>query len=372
MKRLKIALISLFILSLMLGCGKKPPVVWSPGTPIAKESVVIGITHTDNAESGYSYAHDFGLKGAQQALGLSDEQIIRKFNINDSDAIMVESALREIIAAGANIIIATSWGHMNVCEKLAEIYPDIVFVNCSGYKRNETNFSNYFGRIYQARYLSGIIAGMQTKTNKIGFVAAQNKQNSEVTGGMNAFALGVESVNPSAKVFTVVTNSWFDPALERLSTQRLINEGCDVITQHCDSPSPQIAAEYAGVYGIGYNSDMQVDAPNAVLTSVIWNWRVYYTTLINSVIDGSFTAEPYYAGITEGLVGLSPYHPDLVTPEMEEAVSQARERIINGFNVFEGIMQTNEGETVGREGESLTDAEITGQMNWYYHNITVL
>ena len=372
-KRLFKVLLGLFILlSLVLGCSKKQSVSWSPGIPLAKESIIIGITHTDSAESGYSYAHDFGVREAQSAFGLSDNQIIRKYNINDSDAIMVEAALREIIAAGANVIIATSWGHMNVCEKLAEIYPNIIFVNSSGYKRNETNFSNYFGRIYQARYLSGIVAGMKTKTNKIGYIAAQNKLNSEVTGGLNAFAMGVESVNSGAKVYTVITNSWFDPSLERLSTQRLIAAGCDVIAQHCDSPSPQIEAEHAGVYGIGYNSDMRKDAPDAVLTSVIWNWGVYYTSLIGSIIDGSFTTEPYYAGITEGLVGLSPFHPELVSPEMVKAVSEARERIIEGFNVFEGLMQTNEGEMVGREGESLADAEITGQINWYYHNITEL
>ena len=367
-----IGMIGFLVLFLLVGCQKKNNDSWTIGSPRPKESIVVGIIHTDNAESGYSYAHDFGLQEAQFVHGLSDQQIIRKFNINDSDPIMVESAMRELIAAGANVIIGSSWGHMDICEKLATIYPQIIFVNCSGYKHNETNFTNYFGRIYQARYLSGIAAGMQTKSNKIGYVAAQSKTNSEVTGGMNAFALGVESVNPEAKIYTVVTYSWFDPALERTATQRLIAEGCDVIAQHCDSPSPQLEAEHAHLWGIGYNSDMRKDAPGAVITSVLWKWSVYYTSLIKNIIDGSFNTEPYFAGLNEGLVDISPLHPELTTSYMESAIQGARERIKNGFNIFEGEMRTNEGLTIGIKDQPLSDEEITGKMNWYYHNIIEL
>ncbi|MCL2029316.1 MAG: BMP family ABC transporter substrate-binding protein [Deltaproteobacteria bacterium] len=361
---------ALLAMAFMTGCGEAAPEPWRPGTPLGGDSVIIGIIYVDNAESGYSYAHDSGLREAQKELGLRDDQIIRKFDINDTDAIMVEAAMRQAIAEGANIIVATSWGHMDACEKLADIYPGVVFAHASGYKSNDANFANYFGRIYQARYLSGVAAGMGTRTNKIGFVAAQDKSNSEVTGGLNAFAMGVESVNPDAEIYVIVTYSWFDPAGERQAAQRLIAEGCDIIAQHCDTPNPQIEAERAGVWGIGYNSDMRREAPGAVLTSVIWNWGVYYSSMIRSIIDGTFTTEPYFAGLKEGLVDIAPLHGALATPEMEAAVAEARERILKGFDVFEGIIQTNDGLMVGKEGESLSDAEITGGINWYYRNIT--
>ncbi|MCL2063593.1 MAG: BMP family ABC transporter substrate-binding protein [Candidatus Cloacimonetes bacterium] len=360
------------ILFFFNGCQQNNTKHLQLGSELNRENIIIGVIHVDLAESGYSYAHDYGIREAQRELGLRDDQIIRKFNVVDIDGILVEAVIRETIIEGANIIFATSWGHMEVCEKLAEIYPEVVFAHASGYRYNDTNFTNYFGRIYLARYLSGVAAGMHTKTNKIGFVAAQDIANSEVTGGLNAFAIGVEKVNPEAEIIVVVTHSWFDPPGERHAAQRLIAEGCDVIAQHSNTPVAQIEAELSGVWGIGYNTDMRREAPNAVLTSVVWHWGVYYTYLINSVLDGSFKTEPYFAGLKEGLVDITPLHEDLVTPEMEYAVSQARERILDGFNVFEGLMETNDAQIVGREGESLTDEEITSGINWYYRNVSLL
>lgn len=125
-------------------------------------------------------------------------------------------------------------------------YPDIYFAHGTGYKSNGKNFVNYFGRIYQARYLSGIVAGMNTKTDKLGYVAAMDSSNSEVTGGIDAFALGVYSVNPDAKIYVKVTNSWFDPDAEKAAAQTLLNMDCDVVTQHCDTEYPQTMAQEKG------------------------------------------------------------------------------------------------------------------------------
>ena len=242
----------------------------------------------------------------QKNLGLEDSQIIRKNNINDSDPTAIETAILECIEEGANVIFATSWGYMDTCEQLAEEYPDVIFSHGTGYKSNGKNFNNYFGRIYQARYLTGIAAGLKTKTNKIGYVGAWGKENSEVTGGCNAFAMGVYSVNPDAKVYIKTTNSWFDPEGEKQAADALISLGCDVIGQHCDTPNPQLAAEAAGVFGVGYNSDMSKDAPDAVLTSTIWHWGAYYTSAVQSIIDGTWTGENYFGGMAEGLVAIAP------------------------------------------------------------------
>ena len=269
---------------------------------IAKEDIKVGVLYiSDPAEgSGYSYTHDLGIQGMQENLGLSSDQIVRKI-VDDSDAQATEASIRECIDEGCNVIFSTSWGYMETTAAMAEEYPDIYFSHGTGYKSNGKNFNNYFGRIYQARYLSGIVAGMNTKSNLIGYVAAQDSSNSEVTGGIDAFAIGVASVNPDAKINVIITNSWYDPEKEEAASRQLLDMGCDVMAQHCDTAYPQTLAQERGVYGIGYNSDMSKETPDSCLTSVIWNWSAYYTSAVKSIIDGSWDGSNYYGGMAEGL-----------------------------------------------------------------------
>lgn len=342
---------------------------------IPKDQIKVGVIHlSDPAEgSGYTYTHDQGIIGMQQNLGLADDQIVRKISVDDTDAAAVETAITECVEEGCNIIFATSWGYMDTCEALAEEFPDVIFSHGTGYKSNGTNFNNYFGRIYQARYLSGIIAGMKTETNKIGYVAAMGQENGEVTSGCNAFAMGVASVNPDAEVYVSVTNSWFDPEGEKQAAERLIAEGCDVIGQHCDTPNPQTAAEEHGVWGVGYNSDMTKDAPGATLTSVMWDWSVYYTKAVQNVIDGTWVAgekvDNYFGDMADGLVTLGEFNSDLVTDEMIAKVEEVKAQIVSGeWDVFDGKTEImdNEGNAHTLEGADY------GSCNWYYENVNVL
>ena len=342
---------------------------------IPKDQIKVGVIHlSDPAEgSGYTYTHDQGIIGMQKNLGLSDDQIVRKISVDDTDAAAVETAITECVEEGCNIIFATSWGYMDTCEALAEEFPDVIFSHGTGYKSNGTNFNNYFGRIYQARYLSGIIAGMKTETNKIGYVAAMGQENGEVTSGCNAFAMGVASVNPDAEVYVSVTNSWFDPEGEKQAAERLIAEGCDVIGQHCDTPNPQTAAEEHGVWGVGYNSDMTKDAPGATLTSVMWDWSVYYTKAVQNVIDGTWVAgekvDNYFGDMADGLVTLGEFNSDLVTDEMIAKVEEVKAQIVSGeWDVFDGKTEImdNEGNAHTLEGADY------GSCNWYYENVNVL
>ena len=364
-KLLSILLAGAMVLSLAAcggdtGTSTSEPASASTGTSesasatggIPKDEIKVGVIHlSDPAEgSGYTYTHDQGIIGMQQNLGLADDQIVRKISVDDTAAAAVETAITECVEEGCNIIFATSWGYMDTCEALAEEFPDVIFSHGTGYKSNGTNFNNYFGRIYQARYLSGIIAGMKTETNKIGYVAAMGQENGEVTSGCNAFAMGVASVNPDAEVYVSVTNSWFDPEGEKQAAERLIAEGCDVIGQHCDTPNPQTAAEEHGVWGVGYNSDMTKDAPGATLTSVMWDWSVYYTKAVQNVIDGTWVAgekvDNYFGDMADGLVTLGEFNSDLVTDEM--------------------IAKVEEGNTHTLEGADY------GSCNWYYENVNVL
>lgn len=336
-----------------------------PVNAIAKDTIKIGVIHiSDPAEgSGYTFTHDQGIVGMQKNLGLRDDQIIRKVNVSDSDATAIETAMLECIEEGANIIFATSWGYMDTCEALAAEYPDVIFSHGTGYKSNGKNFNNYFGRIYQARYLAGIAAGLKTQSNKIGYVAAWGTDNGEVTSGLNAFAMGAYSVNPECEVYVKTTNSWFDPEGEKQAAEALIALGCDVMAQHCDTPNPQLAAEEKGVWGVGYNSDMSKDAPKAVLTSAVWNWSTYYTWAVENVINGTWTGENYYGGLAEGFVDITALS-DLCAAGTAEKIEEARKKIVSGeWDVFNGEIEGNDGQKHTSEHYS--------DVNWYFKNVVV-
>lgn len=354
------------------GYGDSDTVKSSSG--VSKDSIKVGVIHlSDPTEgSGYTYTHDIGIMGMQQNLGLSDSQIIRKINVNDSDKEATRKAIKECIDEGCNIIFSTSWGYMETTAQMAEEYPDVYFSHGTGYMSNGKNFNNYFGRIYQPRYLSGIVAGMNTKTNKIGYVAAMGSENSEVTGGIDAFALGVYSVNPSAQIYVKVTNSWYDPEAEKAAASTLLDMNCDVITQHCDTTYPQLLAQQKNVYSIGYNSDMSKDTPDACLCSVIWNWSAYYTAAVQSVIDGTWDGSNYYGGMNENLVGITQL-AYFCKSGTQQKVDEAKKDIISGkLGIFDGVIETNTGTTVGENGKTLKDSDITGNINWYFKTVTVV
>ena len=340
---------------------------------ISKENIKVGVLYiSDPSEgSGYSYTHELGILGMQSNLGLTEDQIERKI-VDDTDIEETRAAIEECISDGCNIIFTTSWGYMETTAEMAEKYPDVYFSHGTGYMSNDSNFNNYFGRIYQPRYLSGIVAGMNTTSNKIGYVAAMGTSNSEVTGGIDAFAIGVASVNPEAKIYVVVTDSWYAPEKEEAASRKLLDMGCDVMAQHCDTPYPMTLAQEYGVYGIGYNSDMSKEVPDACLCSVIWNWSAYYTAAVDSIIEGTWNSENYYGGMSEGLVGIT----DLAAfcaEGTQEKVSEAAKAILNGSsNVFDGELKTNTGEVIGSAGTTLDDATITGGIDWYYENVVVV
>ncbi len=356
---------------------------------IPKDQLKIGVIHIgDPADgSGYSYTHDLGIQGMQKNLGLSDDQIVRQLNISDKDTTAIRNAIEDCIAQGCNVIFGTSYGYMDTMEALANEHPDVIFSHGTGYKSNGSNLNNYFGRIYQARYLAGIAAGLKTKTNKIGYVSAYGTELAETCSGINAFALGVQSVNPDAVVYVKELQSWFDPANETAYAEALINMGCDVISQHCDTANPQIAAEKAGVFGCGYNSDMTKDAPKAHLTATIWNWDVYYTAAVQAIIDGKWVEfGNYYKGVKEGLCDVSPLSANCV-PGTQEKIDAVKALYNDGsWDVFTGVklsfdennnviktdaaLKDNTGkEIVPAGGPSVEDSVITGSMNYFVEGV---
>ncbi len=336
--------------------------------PVAKESLKVGFIYIgDVVDKGYTYAHHQGTLAMKEALGLTDDQVIIKTNIPEDSA--CEAAVRELVDAGCQIIFGNSFGYMDIFEEMSQEYPNVIFSHCSGYKSNDVNYNNYFGAIYQARYLTGIAAGLKTKTNKIGYVAAFSLP--EVDGGCNAFALGVQSVNPDAVVYIKYNNSWYDPTLERQTAEALLDAGCDVIAQHCDTAMPQLAAQERGVWGVGYNSDMSVDAPDAVLTAPVWNWGAVVTFEVKEVIEGTWKPENIFMDMADGLVDIAPLTKN-VADGTAEAIEAAKAKIMaREFDVFEGPIYDNAGELRVKEGEKLDRAYIAGSIDWLVKGVEV-
>ena len=302
MKRFGIVfLIVALLAATTLGCSNKK----SEGTGTQEDGtkpLTVGFIYIGPInDGGYTTSHDNGRVYLEEKMG-DKIKTIYKENIPEEKGEVVKT-IREMVDQGANMIFATSFGHMDGVLEAAKEFPEVTFAHCSGYEKAE-NMTNYFGRMYQARYLSGIVAGMKTESNVIGYVGAFPLP--EVIRGINAFTLGVKSVNPDAEVHVRWTNTWYDPAKEKEAAKALIANGADVIGQHQNTAGAQQAAEEAGVFSVGYNIDMSEAAPKANLTSDIFNWGVYYTAQIKAIQDGTWKSGSYWGGIKDGLVDIAP------------------------------------------------------------------
>ncbi|KSV57632.1 BMP family ABC transporter substrate-binding protein [Acetivibrio ethanolgignens] len=338
---------------------------------IPKEKLKIGIIYsTDPAEGyGYSFTHDWGICRMQEELGLTDAQIIRKNNICETDKIALKKAVGECIKEGCNIIFAASQGYEKNFAKLAEQYPEVYFAHAGGSMSNQENLSHYFGREYEVQYLSGIAAGLKTKTGRIGYIAGWGKENPLVTSSVDAFAMGVYSVNEDVRVYVKTIDCWFDAEKEEKAARKLIEKGCDVIAQHCGTPAAMLAVEAVGAFGIGCNSDMSMDAPNAVLVSTMWDWSVYYIQTVQSILNGTWENTDYLGGMKEGIVRLSGL-ASFNAPEAAAEIEQVQAKLFSGeFQIFSDEIETNEGTIIGEKGKAFDAKDIIGKTNWYFKNV---
>jgi len=312
-------------------------------------------------DAGYSYAHDLGRK-AVEALDWAETSFVESVP-EGADS---ERVIRNMARKGFDVIFTTSFGYMDPTVKVGKEFPEGKFMHCSGFKKS-ANVSNYFGRIYQARYLTGIVAGSMTKTNKLGYVAAFPIP--EVIRGINAYTMGVRKANPEAEVRVVWTKTWYDPALEKDAAKSLLDAGCDVIAQHQDSPAPQEAAQEAGVYSVGYNSDMSSFAPKAHLTSAIWNWGPVYVKTVEQVRDGSWKGDrSLWWSMEDGVVDIAPMGP-MVPEDVKSTVNAARAELKAGNDtIFAGPVKNQKGEVVIAEGTTPNDGELLG-MNWFVEGV---
>ena len=313
-------------------------------------------------DAGWTTAHDEGRKFMEKELPWVESVCVESV----SEDAMAERMMTQLARQGCKIIFATSFGYMDYVQNVAKNFPNVMFEHCSGFKRDYPNVSTYFGRMYEPRFLSGMVAGMMTKTNVLGYVGAFPIP--EVVRGINAFTRGVRFVNPNAKVKVVWTNTWYDPATEKEAAKAALDAGADVIGQHQDTPAPMQAAAERGKYGVSYNSPMSQFAPNAVLTGPVWNWGPYYVRRVKAAKEGTWKSEDYWGGMVDGVVGLAPYGP-MVTDKIKKAVADKQAEIVAGkFHPFAGPIKDNSGKVKVPAGTTMTDAEMLS-FDWFVEGV---
>ncbi len=241
---------------------------------------------------GWTYQHDVARKECEAKFG---DKIKTAYVENVPETPDCEHVLNDLAAKGNHLIFATSFGYMNYTIKVAERFPKVMFEHCTGYKRAK-NVATYNIRFYEGRYVQGVIAGKLSKSGVAGYVASVPVP--EVVQGMNAFLLGMRSVNPQGRLKFIMINSWYDPGQEGDAAKALIDQGCDVITQHTDSPTPLQVAQSRGIKAFGEATDMAKFAPTSELSANVNVWGPYYIKRIQDVLDGTWQSSDIWGGFS--------------------------------------------------------------------------
>lgn len=348
-------MVSMFVL---LAC-----VVGFSMSAMAEDKLKVGFVYISPiGDAGWTYQHDLGRLEMIEKLG---DKIETKFIDSVPEGPEAERVIRDLAQSGHELIFTTSFGYMNPTLKVAKMFPNVKFEHSTGYKTAK-NVGTYMCRFYEARYLSGIVAGKMTKTNTLGYVAAFPIP--EVIRGINAFTLGAKSVNPDIEVKVIWVNSWFDPGKEREASEALITQGVDVLTHHTDSTAPTMTAEERGVYSIAYHSDMAKYGPKAHLTAATHVYGDFYTKTTESVLDGTWKSDMVWAGIKDGSIQLAPLNK-VVPADVVAHVEAVTKSIADGsFHPFQGPFNKQDGKLVVGEGKTLTDDDMLG-MNYYVEGV---
>lgn len=311
-------------------------------------------------DAGWTYRHDQGRRC------LEEDGVKTAFVESVPETAEVERVERDFIDQGYDVIFATAFGYQPFTQKVAEDHPEVEFYGITPTVAPADNIKNFYGELWDGRYLTGLIAGSMTQSDVIGFVAAQPIPT--VIAGLNAFTLGAREANPNAVVKVVWTLSWFDPPKEKQAAQSLVNEGADVVAQHQDTPSAVQGAASEGAWAIGSESDMTEFSPERYLTGTVWDWCNFYRQAIDEVADDTFEPGEFYGGLEDGTVQLAPIN-DAVPEDVQAQVEEAKQQLMDdSLDYWEGSLLDNQGNTVVEEGETLTIEDING-MDWLVEGV---
>ena len=319
----------------------------------------------DIHEAGWNASHYNGIKSACDEFGM--ELLVRDHVKEYSGQCSI--AIEELVAQGAEVIFLMSFNYPSEVISVIDKYPNISFFDIS-MQESARNLTACFARMYQGRYLAGALAGLKTKSNVLGYVAAI--PNSEVYRGINAFALGAQRVNPKAKVFVMWTGDWQNEEVEAAHARQLIEKvGADVLTYHQNEATVGDVADSLGVDFIGYNAFLKGYSEH-YLTSVVCQWDLFYKNVLQLHSKGDFDSIKYnWIGIKEDVIGFSDYSAE-VTLDMKNYLNSLRNELKYNKLIFSNEIYDNQGNLRCIKGESISDDELLKNINWLVRGVEVL
>ena len=324
-----------------------------PSPPASKSPVKVAFVYvTPVFDAGWTHQHDQGRKAVEKALGAAVRTTVVDNVAEGADS---ERVVRDLAQQGHDVIFTTSFGYMEPTLKVAKEFPNVKFESITGYK-TDANVSVANARYYEGRYLAGVAAGRMTQSNVAGYVAGFPIP--EVLQGLNAFTLGMRSVNPQAQVKVIWLNTWFDPAKERDAAFTLFNQSVDVITFHTASNAVMVAAQERGKMAIAYHSDMRKVAPEAQLMAVTHEWGAYYTQRVLNLQKGQWRTGNVWGGLKEGMIRVGDFGPKLPAKVRDEIVKLQQDIVQGKRHPFQGPIVDNEGKAIVAVGQKLSDVQI--------------
>ena len=374
MKKFLALLLALVMVFALAACGQDAPETTEPAgdddsvtsdAPVSDAPETAGIP-LEEIKVGFIFLHDENstydlnfinaAKAACEALGLSEDQYVLRTNVPEGQECY--DAAADLADDGCNIVFADSFGHEDFMIQAAREFPEVQFCHATGTKAHTEgldNFHNAFASIYEGRYLAGIAAGMKLNEMieageitedqaKMGYVGAYTY--AEVISGYTSFYLGAKSVCPSVTMDVTFTGAWYDETAEKEGANKLIAEGCVLISQHADSMGAPTACEDAGVPNVSYNGSTVDACPNTFIVSSRINWEPYFEYMINCVVNGEAIAADWTGTIATGSVELSEVNEAAAAEGTVEAIEAAKAELEAGtLHVFDVNTFTVGGET---------------------------
>jgi basic membrane protein A len=303
-------------------------------------------------EAGWVRQHDEGRKAVEAAFA---GKVKTTYVENVPEGPDAERVIRDLAQQGHKLIFTPSFGYMEPTLRVAKDFPDVKFESITGYK-TAPNVATANARYYEGRYLAGIAAGRMTKTHVAGYVAGFPIP--EVLQGINAFTLGMRSVDPKAQVKVVWLNAWFDPPRERDAAMALFNQDVDVIAFHTGSTAVMAAAQERGKMAVAYHSDMRKAGPDAQIVAVTHQWGDYYKRRTQAVLDGKWVSGNVWGGVKEGMIRVGDFGAKVPKAVQAEVLARQKDIASGKLKPFSGVIEDNEGRRVLAKGQAMTDEQI--------------
>ncbi len=341
--------------TLVAACCSFPVFASQPAAAPLKAGFVYVTPLTD---AGWVRQHEEGRQAVEAALG---GRVQTTYVENVPEGPDAERVIRDLARQGHRIIFTPSFGYMEPTLKVAREFPDVKFESITGYK-TAPNVATANARYYEGRYLAGVAAGRLA--TQAGYVAGFPIP--EVIQGINAFALGMRSVNPRATVRVVWLDEWFNPPRERDAAMTLMNQGAEVLAFHTGSTAVMVAAQERGRLAVAYHSDMRRIAPDAQVAAVTHRWGGYYTRRVQAVLDGTWKSASLWGGVKDGMIRVDGFGSKVPAAVREEVLARQQDIAAGRLHPFAARaadVKDNEGRVVIAKGRALPDEAIL-DMNW--------